>query len=92
MSLAARFRLTPRRAAVALTIAATLVLLACSLAGADVFGNVGPASQLPGGGIAGRFPIGNYALDSHFSAVKAGVFSGIDVSGVPPMIAWFLAN
>jgi hypothetical protein len=80
--------------AATLFLAASLVLLSHPLAGAasDVFGNVAPASQLPSGGLADRYPLGNYALDQHFDAIKAGVFSGVDVSGVPPMIAYFLAN
>jgi hypothetical protein len=73
--------------------ALSLLLLAHPAAiAADVWGNVGPASQLAAGGIDGRYPLGNYALDEHFSAVSAGVLSGIDVSGVAPMIAYFLAN
>jgi hypothetical protein len=77
----------------ALAGAIGLLLLAHPAAiAADVWGNVGPASQLAAGGIDGRYPLGNYALDEHFSAVSAGVLSGIDVSGVAPMIAYFLAN
>jgi hypothetical protein len=88
-----RLAITPRRALVTVVAAVVLVLIALPLAAAsDVFGNVGPGPQLPGGGIAGRFPIGNYALDHQFSAIKAGVLSGVDVSGVPPLIAYFLAN
>ncbi|UJA21636.1 hypothetical protein HJD18_16365 [Thermoleophilia bacterium SCSIO 60948] len=60
-------------------------------AGSDVFGNVAPASQVPDG-LAERYPLGNYALDEHFDAVEASLTGGVDVSGVPPMIAHFLAN
>lgn len=60
-------------------------------AGSDVFGNVAPASQVPDG-LADRYPLGNYALDEHFDAVEASLTGGVDVSGVPPMIAHFLAN
>jgi hypothetical protein len=78
----------------ALTLALALVLLAHPLAsaGSDVFANVGPASQLPAGGLSDRYPLGNYALDQHFDAVEASLTGGVDVSGVPPMIAHFLAN
>ena len=75
----------------ALALAAALVALAHPPAVAsDVWANVGPATGLAG--LDGRYPLGNYALDKHFTAVSAGVFSGIDVSGVPPMIAYFLAE
>jgi hypothetical protein len=56
-----------------------------------VFGNVSPASQVPEG-LAERYPLGNYALDQHFTAVDASLTGGVDASGVPPMIAHFLAN
>jgi hypothetical protein len=69
-----------------------LVLLAHPVAHADVWANVGPASPIGAAGLDGRYPLGNYALDEHFSAVTAGVFSGVDVSGVGPMIAYFFAN
>ena len=45
-----------------------------------MWGNVGPASQLPGGGLAERYPLGNYALDQHFDAVSASLTGGVDVS------------
>ena len=69
-------------------------LLAHPLAGAasDVWGNVGPASQLRAGGLADRYPLGHYSLDQHFEAVSASLTGGVDVSGVPPMIACFLAT
>jgi hypothetical protein len=69
---------------------ALLVLLAAPVAHADVWANVGPASSLSG--LASRYPLGNYALDEHFTAISAGVFSGVDVSGLLPMIAYFFAN
>jgi hypothetical protein len=73
--------------------AAGLILLAHPPAAAvDVWGNVGPASQLAPGALADAYPLGNYALDHHFSAVDAGVFSGVDVSGIAPTVAWLLAN
>jgi hypothetical protein len=70
--------------------AGALVLLAVPVAHADVWANVGPASSLSG--LASRWPLGNYALDEHFTAISAGVFSGVDVSGLLPMIAYFFAN
>lgn len=78
----------------ALGLATLIVLLAHPLAGAatDVWGNVGPAPQLGGGGIAGRYPLLNYSLDQHFDAVSASLTGGVDVSGVPPMIAYFFAS
>jgi hypothetical protein len=87
-----------RRRPIRLLIAA--VVLALVLVGlahppvlaGDVFGNVGPASQLSGEGMIDRFPHGHYSLDQHFTAVEASLTGGVDVSGVPPMIAYFLAN
>lgn len=77
----------------ALGLSAALAALAHPPAGAaDVWGNVAPASQLPPGGLAERYPLGHYALDQHFSAVEASLSGGVDVSGVAPMIAHFLAN
>jgi hypothetical protein len=71
-----------------------LVGLAHPLAGAasDVWGNVGPASPLGAGGLYGRYPLGNYALDQHFDAISASFTGGVDASGVAPMIAYFLAS
>jgi len=78
-----------RRGALALGLAAALVLLAHPLAGAsDVWGNVGPAS----GALRGQYPLSHYMLDQHFDAVSASLTGGVDVSGVPPMIAYFLAS
>jgi len=78
-----------RRSALVLGTAAVLVLLAHPLAGAsDVWGNVGPGS----GGLLGRYPLSHYMLDQHFDAVSASLTGGVDVSGVPPMIAYFLAS
>jgi hypothetical protein len=83
-----------RRVAVVLFLAALIVLLAHPLAGAasDVWSNVGPSPQVGGEGIAGRYPLTNYSLDQHFDAVQASLTGGVDVSGVPPMIAYFLAS
>jgi hypothetical protein len=79
-----------RRALLVAGGAAALVLVAGPFAYADVWANVGPASSLSG--LASRYPLGNYVLDEHFTAISAGVFSGVDVSGLLPMIAYFFAN
>ncbi|MBS1845675.1 MAG: hypothetical protein JST53_14760 [Actinobacteria bacterium] len=79
-----------RRILLVLPAAGALVLLCGPVAQADVWANVGPAPSLAG--LATRYPLGNYALDEHFTAVSAGVFSGVDVSGLLPMIAYFFAN
>jgi hypothetical protein len=57
-----------------------------------MFGNVGPAPQISGGALSEQYPAGNYTLDQHFKAVEASLTGGVDVSGVPPMIAYFLAS
>lgn len=67
-----------------------LLVLAYPLARADVFGNVGPGTSA--GGLASRYPLSHYGLDDHFTFVSASLTGGIDVSGVPPMIAYFLAS
>ncbi len=78
-----------RRAALGLGLGLALVLLAHPSAGAsDVWGNVGPGS----GAQLGRYPLSHYMLDQHFDAVSASLTGGVDVSGVPPMIAYFLAS
>jgi hypothetical protein len=83
-----------RRVGVTVCLAALIALLAHPLAGAasDVWGNVGPSPQLGGEGIVGRYPLTNYSLDQHFNAVSASLTGGVDVSGVPPMIAYFFAS
>src|SRR5262245_33839726 len=79
-----------RRILLVLLGVGTSVLLCGPVAQADVWANVGPASSVAG--LASRWPLGNYALDEHFTAISAGVFSGVDVSGLLPMIAYFFAN
>ncbi len=70
-----------------------LVLLAGPLAVADdVYGNIGPASPIPSGGLVGRYPITDFQLDQYFTALQVGVFSGVDTSGLLPMIAYFVAQ
>lgn len=82
-----------RRTLVVVGGAVALVLLTRPAAiGGDLLSNVGPASQLQDGALMDAHPLGHYTLDHHFSAVKAGVLSGVDVSGIPPTIAWFLAQ
>lgn len=74
---------------------AVVILLICAqqaLAASDLFGNVAPESQVPAGGLAERYPLSHYGLDQHFEAVDASLTGGVDVSGVPPLIAYFLAN
>lgn len=86
-------RLIPwRRVRIAVWVALAGLLLAHPVARAasDVFSNVGPGSSTTG--LADRYPLGNYALDHHFDAVNASLTGGIDVSGVPPLIAYFLAD
>jgi TrbL/VirB6 plasmid conjugal transfer protein len=92
-----RAMLARRRSAIllvsGLALAVVLVLLAGPPAGAsDVYGNIGPAPQLPAGGLVGRYPLANYQLDQYFPGIKVGLLSGVDVSGVPPLIAFFLAQ
>lgn len=84
-------RARPAILAVALVVA--LIALANPLAGAaDMFGNVGPAPEISGGALSEQYPQGNYTLDQHFKAVEVSLTGGVDVSGVPPMIAYFLAS
>jgi hypothetical protein len=82
-----------RRLALVLALTVGLVLLAGPTAGAnDVYSNIGPAPQLPSGGLVNRYPLTNYQLDQYFPAISAGLLEGVDVSGVPPMIAFFIAQ
>jgi TrbL/VirB6 plasmid conjugal transfer protein len=86
--------ITRRWVALTILLASALVLLliaAPALAG-DVYSNIGPAPQVTGGGIFGRYPIANYQLDQYFPAISVGLISGVDVSGVAPMIAYFFAQ
>jgi TrbL/VirB6 plasmid conjugal transfer protein len=77
--------------ALALVLGVLLVLLAGPSASGDVYSNIGPAPQLPAGGLVGRYPIANYQLDWYFSSISIG-FGGVDVSGIPPLIAYFIAE
>ena len=84
-----------RRRLLALLFAFTVALVALAgppaLAG-DVYSNIGPAPQLPAGGLVGRYPLSNYSLDQYFPAISVGLTSGVDASGVAPMIAYFGAQ
>jgi hypothetical protein len=81
------------RLARVLTALALLGVIACPLAAAaDVWSNVAPASEVPGGSLQERYPLGNYWLDAQFEAVDASLTGGVDVSGVPPMLAHVLAT
>jgi hypothetical protein len=58
----------------------------------DVYANIGPAPQIPAGGLLERYPLANYQLDQYFPAISVGLTSGVDVSGVAPLIAYFIAQ
>jgi TrbL/VirB6 plasmid conjugal transfer protein len=73
------------------SVAALLLFAAPALAG-DVYSNIGPAPQLPAGGLVGRYPLANYSLDQYFPAISVGLTSGVDASGVAPMMAYFAAQ
>ena len=82
-----------RRVTLVVLAAAALAMVVAhpsARASSDLYGNVGPGDAV--GGLADRYPLGHYALDQHFSAVKASLTGGVDASGVPAMIAFFLAN
>jgi hypothetical protein len=83
-----------RRSLIVLFFVTFLTLLGAhpSAHAADVFSNIDPAPQLPPGGWVGRYPVGNYELDQYFPAISVGFTSGVDASGVAPMIAYFGAE
>jgi hypothetical protein len=82
-----------RRAALILGLTLLLVALAHPGASADdVYGNISPAPQLPPGGWVGRYPVERYSLDQYFPAISVGFTSGVDASGVGPMIAYIGAQ
>ena len=85
----------PRRKTVLCSLG--LVVLFVLIAGPsalanDVYGNIGPAPQIPAGGLLERYPLANYQLDQYFPAISVGLTSGVDVSGVAPLIAYFIAQ
>ena len=61
----------PRRLIlVGLAVAITLlVAVPVAWAASDLYANLGPGGQVSPS--VDRYPLGNYVLDSHFSAVKA---------------------
>jgi len=74
----------------AVALAGVASLVAAPVAHADIWANVGPASSLSG--LKGGWTLGHYDLDQQFSAISAGVFSGVDASGLLPMVAYFFAK
>jgi hypothetical protein len=74
----------------AFALAAATLLIAAPLAHADVWANVGPGPSLAG--LKGGWRLWDYDIDEHFTAISAGVFSGIDISGLLPMVAYFFAK
>lgn len=84
--------MTRRHLLPAVAVAGGLVLLVAPAAfgASDLYSNIGPGGSVSG--LADRYPIGNYALDQHFDAIKASLTGGVDASGIPSMIAFFLAN
>ncbi|MBS1861971.1 MAG: type IV secretion system protein [Actinobacteria bacterium] len=78
----------PILAGVLLAVVGLLVM--APLARADVWANVGPASSMAG--LKGVWTLGHYDLDQQFSMISVGVFSGVDASGVLPMVAYFAAT
>jgi hypothetical protein len=83
-----------RRLCLVLGLGGLLVLLAhpIAAAGSDVWGNVAPASPLGSGGLFGRYPLENFTLDQHFTAISASLTGGVDASGLLPMLAYFFAG
>jgi hypothetical protein len=80
-----------RRTLVVIGLAVAAAIFAAPLAGAatDLYSNVGPGGSI--GDRVSRYPLSNYALDPHFSAVKVHL-TGLDTTGMPAMIAFFLAS
>jgi hypothetical protein len=72
-------------------LAVLLVLLSRPVAYGDVYSNIGPAPQIPPGGLVGRYPLANYQLDEYIGGISVG-FGGVDVSGVVPLIAYSIAQ
>jgi hypothetical protein len=74
----------------AFAVVVALLLIVAPVAHAEVWANVGPSSSLSG--LRGGWALGHYDLDQQFSAISAGVFSGVDASGLLPMVAYFFAK
>jgi hypothetical protein len=68
---------------------AVVVFPATALA---VGSNIGPAPQLRAGGLVNRYLPTNYQLDQYYPAISASLLSGVGVSDVPPMIAFFIVQ
>lgn len=81
-----------RRTVVAVLVALGALGLLAPLAHAasDLYANLGPGGSTSPA--VDGFPLGNYRLDWHFTAVKASLTGGVDASGVPAMISFFLAQ
>jgi hypothetical protein len=72
-------------------ILAVLVLPVAAF-GSDFWSNISPAAPLGQSGLFGHYPLDHYTLDRHFTVVSASLTGGVDVSGVAPMMAYFLAG
>jgi hypothetical protein len=81
-----------KRVALIAALAVVLLLVLAPTGLADVYWNIGPAPQTPAGGWLGRYPLSHYQLDQYFPGVSVSLFGGVDVSGVPPLIAFCLAQ
>ncbi|MHB1567604.1 MAG: proline-rich domain-containing protein, partial [Solirubrobacteraceae bacterium] len=88
----ARWRLIVLLALAVLLGLVGLLMVAARAGAEDIYSNIGPAPQVPLGGIFGRYPLASYQLDEFFPAISVGVFSGVNASGVAPMIAFFIAQ
>ncbi|MCA1678408.1 MAG: hypothetical protein LC777_05385, partial [Actinobacteria bacterium] len=78
------------RRALVLLFAVGLTLLLQASASADLFGNTGPEPQVING-LADKWPLGNYGLDTHVDGLKVGL-GGVDTGDLPASIAGFLAG
>jgi len=83
-----------RRLILVACLGGLLVLVAhpIAAAGSDVWGNVAPATPLGSGSLFGRYPLENFTLDQHFTAISASLTGGVDASGLLPMLAYFFAG
>lgn len=68
-----------------------LLLQTFAWADTDIFQNVGPEPQVVDG-LADKYPLGHYDLDTHVDGVTASVTGGVDTSDLPAAIAGFLAG
>jgi hypothetical protein len=81
-----------KRVALIAALAVVLLLVLAPAGLADVYWNIGPAPQTPAGGWLRRYPLSHYQLDQYFPGVSVSLFGGVDVSGIPPLIAFCLAQ